>query len=120
MQKGTAILALFMMTLAGSLGAGEALAADRVNSASWLTFYESLADMKRSMTQEQVESLNQDLSTIDAYYLGRYLDGNDGQLGDLELKSDLSGLDSKGIHALAVKYGSAMDKLSQPNNHSSK
>lgn len=120
MQKGTAILALFMVIMAGSLGAGETFAADRVNSASWLTFYESLADMKRSMTQEQVESLNQDLSTIDAYYLGRYLDGNDGQLGDLELKNSLAGLDSKGVHTLAGQYRSEMDKISQPTNHSPK
>lgn len=117
MQLGRYISALFMVLIAG---APCAMGADRVNSASWLTFYESLAQLKRSLTPDQVETLNQDLSTIDAYYLGRYLDGNDGQLGDLELKNSLAGLDGKGIHTLAAQYRSEMDKMSQPNNHSSK
>lgn len=111
---------VLVLLLAGMLLTCTAFAEDRVNSASWLAFYESLAAMKRSLGPDEVVTLNQDLGTIDAYFLGRYLDGLDAGLGDLQFKSDLSGLDHQGIHALAVKYKARMDKLTLPVNKTTK
>lgn len=112
MHKGTATLALITGLIVGALCAPGVHAQDRVNSASWLAFYESLADMKRGLSSEGVATLNQDLATLDAYYLGRYLDGIDNELGDLQIREDLSGLGGSDIHLLAIKYKNEMDKLS--------
>lgn len=116
MHNGTATFALLTALIFGAFSAPCAYALDRVNSASWLAFYESLADMKQGLSSEQVATLNQDLAIIDAYYLGRYMDGIDVELGDLQIRESLSGLNSRGIHTLAVEYQNEMDKLRTRNN----
>jgi hypothetical protein len=84
---------------------------ERIDSSSWLTFYESLGSMRHSLNAADLAELNQDLSFIDAYYLGQYLDGVDPEEGDTALIRALSGLSRQEIHALAA------DKRAQMLDH---
>lgn len=94
-----------LLTTAFLLASGPANAAApaRVDSSSWLTFYESLASVKSTLSESQASTLNQDLSTIDQHFFELYFDGVDSEMGDLKLRESLSGLDAKGIHKLAIK-----------------
>lgn len=110
MRNRTAVFAMLVAIAAGALSPSCAFAAERVDSTTWLSFYESLSVIKGSLSPAQVAVLNQDLDTIDAYYLGQYLDGINPENGDLAIKSDLSGLDIVGIHALATRYKAEMSQ----------
>lgn len=116
MQTGKATIVLLLAITAGAMGSLPAQATDRVNSSSWLSFYESLADLKKDLSQAQSLTLDEDLRAIDAYYLGRYLDGIDAEDGDLPLREALAGLNPSEIHLLAEKYKSYIDKMSHHQN----
>ncbi|MBI6882820.1 hypothetical protein JEU22_02755 [Pseudomonas putida] len=109
--------AFFILLTAASLlasGPGNAASPARVDSSSWLTFYESLASVKSTLSESQASTLNHDLSTIDQHFFELYFDGVDSEMGDLKLRESLSGLDAKGIHKLAIKL-----KEAKVNNNSS-
>jgi hypothetical protein len=94
---------LAVVFLGGLLSMPAQAQGTKVDSTTWITFYDSLDVMKSELPIEASQTLTEDVHAVDDYYFAQYADGVYTQEGDLRFKASLNGLSASQIHKLALK-----------------